>query len=178
MIEEQQCDVECRDKYGSTPLHSAALGGRLNIVQYLISEKGCDLMSRGRYGRTPLHGACQTGSLDIVKYLMGNVHPVSSLPFRFQDYEGHTSARNYSNNCYLPRWYEHDMYQEQVGEMFEFYTFNCCYLPRWYEHDMYQEQAGEMFEFYTFRDEYYPLPCFSHSHSVPTFFLFYSLSQW
>ena len=78
MIEEQQCDVECRDKYADTPLHTAALGGRLDIVQYLISERGCDPMSRGQYGRTPLHDACQTGRLDVVKYLMEDVKVDSS----------------------------------------------------------------------------------------------------
>ena len=78
MIEEQQCDVECRNKYGDTPLHRAAAGGRLDIVQYLISERGCDPMSRGWHGRTPLHDACHTGRLDVVKYLMEDVRVDSS----------------------------------------------------------------------------------------------------
>ena len=65
MIEEQQCDVECRDKYENTPLHCAALEGacRLDRVQYLIDERGCDPMSRDQWGRTPLHNACYCGSL-------------------------------------------------------------------------------------------------------------------
>ena len=28
LVEERNCDVECRDKYENTPLHHSALGGR------------------------------------------------------------------------------------------------------------------------------------------------------
>ena len=31
LAEEQQCDVECMNKCGSTPLHGAAQGGRLDL---------------------------------------------------------------------------------------------------------------------------------------------------
>ena len=77
-MEERNCDVECRNKNENTPLHRAALGGRLDIVQYLISERGCDPMSRGLHGRTPLHHACETGRLDVVKYLVEDVKVNSS----------------------------------------------------------------------------------------------------
>ena len=65
MIEERGCDVECRDKSDNTPLHIAALGGRLDIVRYLISERHCDLMCKAQHGSTSLHNACKTGRLDI-----------------------------------------------------------------------------------------------------------------
>ena len=60
----------CRDK--NTPLHCAAYGGALNVVQYLINERGCDPMCRGSYSSTPLHAACK-GGLDVVKYLIEDV---------------------------------------------------------------------------------------------------------
>ena len=57
--------MECRNKYGTTPLCDAAGGGRLDIVHYLINERGCDPMCRGRWGRTPLHRACEGGELNL-----------------------------------------------------------------------------------------------------------------
>ena len=36
LVVEQQCDVECGDKYGDTPLHNAAHGGRLDILLLLL----------------------------------------------------------------------------------------------------------------------------------------------
>ena len=65
--------MNCENKYENTPLHLAALRGRLDIVQYLISERGCDPICRSKYSRTPLHYACQGGRLDVVKYLMEDV---------------------------------------------------------------------------------------------------------
>lgn len=32
LVEQRSCDVECRDKYGDTPLHRAALGGRVKDI--------------------------------------------------------------------------------------------------------------------------------------------------
>ena len=73
LIQERNCDVECRDRENDTPLHEAAKNGRLDIVQYLIIEKGCDPMCRGRCNCTPLLSACLEGQLDVVKYLMEDV---------------------------------------------------------------------------------------------------------
>jgi ankyrin repeat protein len=79
LVEEINCDVECRNTYGITPLHDAAAEGRLDIVQYLISERGCDPMSRSNSGGTPLHQACgHGGSLDVVKYMIEDVKVDSS----------------------------------------------------------------------------------------------------
>ena len=72
-MEEQQCDVECRNKNGITSLHHAAGEGRFDIVQYLISERGCDPMCSGQWGRTPLHSACNKGQINEVKYLVEDV---------------------------------------------------------------------------------------------------------
>ena len=63
----------CRDKNTHTLLHIAALGGRLDILQYLINERGCDPMCRDQFGSIPLHCACDGGSLDVVRYLIEDV---------------------------------------------------------------------------------------------------------
>ena len=78
LVEEKNCDVDCRDKNGDIPLHSAATGGSVNTVQYLISERGCDPMCKGWNGRTPLHRACAHGKLDVAKYLIEDVKVDSS----------------------------------------------------------------------------------------------------
>ena len=62
--------MECRNDDEDTPLHCAAMGGRLDLVQYLISEKGCNPMCRGQNNNTPLHIASHLGHLDIVRYLV------------------------------------------------------------------------------------------------------------
>ena len=69
----RNCEMMSRDVYKDTPLHCAALEGKVDVVQYLICERGCDPMCRGGYGRTPLHRACQSGSLDVVEYLLEDV---------------------------------------------------------------------------------------------------------
>ena len=70
LVEERNCDVGSRNKYGDAPIHRAAFHGRLGIVQYLSSKRGCSPMCKGWWGRSPLHCACQKGSLDVVKYLV------------------------------------------------------------------------------------------------------------
>ncbi len=49
------CGIFTRDKYSNTPIHLAALEGRLNVLEFCVIEKGCDPMVRGQFGRTPLH---------------------------------------------------------------------------------------------------------------------------
>ncbi len=68
------CGTFTRDKYSNTPIHLAALEGRLNVLEFCVVEKGCDPMVRGQFGRTPLHNASQEGHLAIVKYLINEHH--------------------------------------------------------------------------------------------------------
>ena len=68
LLEERNCDLECRTEYESTPLHCAAMEGSLDIVQYLISERGCDPMCGNQSGTTSLHIASVFGHLDIVRF--------------------------------------------------------------------------------------------------------------
>ena len=70
-----------RGRHDQTPLHIAALHGRLEIVKYLINELNCDPnimisnVNNDKFcGRTPLHNASQNGQLHVVKFLIENQH--------------------------------------------------------------------------------------------------------
>ena len=69
LIEEQKCEMECKDRHNETPLHEAVKRGRLDIMKYLI-RKGCDPKHGGKSGGTALHHACQHGRVEEVKYLI------------------------------------------------------------------------------------------------------------
>lgn len=55
--------------FGMTPLHCAALKGRLDIFNKLM-EYGADIKLRANMGKTVLHFAVHGGNLDIVKSLV------------------------------------------------------------------------------------------------------------
>ena len=46
---------EIIDENFRTPLHSAALGGSLEVIKYLHDNKLCDVSARDNIGKTPLH---------------------------------------------------------------------------------------------------------------------------
>jgi len=62
--------LEQRDERGSTPLHLAALNGRLEAVK-LLAERGAALNARGPLGATPLRLALENGRNEIAAYLHG-----------------------------------------------------------------------------------------------------------
>ena len=64
------CDPYCKNMYGNTPLHNAALYGHLTVVTFFIEELNCDPNIPGLNGMTPLHAATQEGHVDIMKYLI------------------------------------------------------------------------------------------------------------
>ena len=73
LVEEQNCDVECRNMEGVTPLHYTA---SFDLMQYFIIDRHCDPKCEDRYGQNSLHWACgEFPNLDVVKFLIetGNV---------------------------------------------------------------------------------------------------------
>ena len=69
---ENGANIEAKDDYGNTPLHTAAnYGSTLEIVEYLI-ENGADIEANNNDGNTPLHHAAENGNLEIVEYLIEN----------------------------------------------------------------------------------------------------------
>ena len=80
LVEERNCDVECRNIYGATPLHKASAGGYFDVVHYLVIDRGCDPLSKSGDGSTALHSACADNSsnLDVVKFLLEKGNSPSS----------------------------------------------------------------------------------------------------
>ena len=52
-----------------TPLHSAILGGNLNVCKLLIEKHKVDVNASDVNGMTPLHLAFKKGDLEICKFL-------------------------------------------------------------------------------------------------------------
>ena len=88
----------CRNKFGNTPLHWAALSGRLDVLKFFISEKHCNPEFRGQFGRTPLQFSSEQGHLDMVKYLISEakVDPyLFESPLQFALRNGHVATALY-----------------------------------------------------------------------------------
>ena len=71
---EHKCDPLSKNKDNNTPLHFAALNGRLAVVKYFIEDLKCDPNSRGQWGRISLHHASENGHLDVIQYLIDTQH--------------------------------------------------------------------------------------------------------
>jgi ankyrin repeat protein len=65
----QGVDVNSKNEYGFTLLHTAVLCGSVDVVQYLIS-KGADVNARNYQDVTPLH--CAESNFDVVKCLVAH----------------------------------------------------------------------------------------------------------
>jgi ankyrin repeat protein len=52
------------------PLVSAASGGHLQVVKYLVGEAGADVRLAAPDGNTPLMWAARQGHVDVVEYLL------------------------------------------------------------------------------------------------------------
>ena len=70
LISEHQCNPQCTDKEGLTPLHYACAGGQLEIVKYFHDEELSGLVHKAHSGDTPLHFACKYNQVEVVKFLL------------------------------------------------------------------------------------------------------------
>ena len=78
LITEHNCNPQCTDKEGQTPLHYACASGLLEIVQYFHDNKLSDLVHTSNSGDTPLHFACKYDQVEIVQFLLsaGECNPL------------------------------------------------------------------------------------------------------
>jgi ankyrin repeat protein len=83
-------DVNARDYLGRTPLHWAAILGRVEEMYDLLSHPKTDRNARDKEGRTPLHEAVMRAQTDAVH---GLVLPQNGNPVEIdiQDNQGRTS---------------------------------------------------------------------------------------
>jgi ankyrin repeat protein len=68
---ENGADVNCKDKWGQTPLMESSYYGYLEIVKVLI-ENGVDVNCKNDNGDTPLMNSSHMNHLEIVKVLIEN----------------------------------------------------------------------------------------------------------
>ena len=76
-IVDLQYDPDLRDSIGRTPLHYAAMGGHLIIIQYLVSSDA-DPLSEDVFHKLPLHYAAALGHLDVVQLLVNIGSPLTA----------------------------------------------------------------------------------------------------
>ncbi|EPQ28819.1 uncharacterized protein PFL1_03622 [Pseudozyma flocculosa PF-1] len=69
LVQEAGAIVEMEDREGETPLHKAAMSGKLPVLTFLLSA-GADANAKDADGWTALHNACSRGYLDIVRVLI------------------------------------------------------------------------------------------------------------
>ncbi|XP_046548427.1 ankyrin repeat domain-containing protein 50-like [Haliotis rubra] len=59
------------DRFGINILHSACLGGDVDVVNYVLSHDMADIDSRAQCKRTPMMLAAENGHKEVVELLMG-----------------------------------------------------------------------------------------------------------
>ncbi|NAZ34551.1 MAG: hypothetical protein GU356_09810 [Pyrobaculum sp.] len=69
LLLEHGADLNAKNEGGWTPLHLAALNGRVDIVATLL-EHGADPNVQDKFGRTPLHLAASEGRVEVVRLLL------------------------------------------------------------------------------------------------------------
>lgn len=77
-------NINCKNHYGSTPLHRATFFGRVDVVQELLKHD-VNVIEQDNSGTTCLHEASRFGYLEIVKLII----PYSNLEFK--DNKGQTA---------------------------------------------------------------------------------------
>ncbi len=69
LITEAGAIVEMEDREGETPLHKAAMAGKLSATSLLLAQ-GANANAKDSDGWTALHNACSRGYLDLVRVLI------------------------------------------------------------------------------------------------------------
>ena len=77
--------INFKNKRGQTPLHTAALSGNLEVVQFLV-ENGADAMVKDGANRSLLHSASNSSSRELIEYLVKEL----KLNVNAQDIHGYT----------------------------------------------------------------------------------------
>jgi ankyrin repeat protein len=62
-------DINAKNQFGDTPLHSAALRGQKDLVESLIA-RGADINAKDSLGQTPLHIAAISGHKEVAEMLI------------------------------------------------------------------------------------------------------------
>ena len=74
-------NINCKDKYGSTPLHCAVIFNKKEIVKLLIKRGANPNIQNDTEGYTPLHNSVFYGEEEIIKALILNKAEIEKYPF-------------------------------------------------------------------------------------------------
>ena len=70
LLQVRKHDVNCKDNFGSTPMHIVCKEGHIEVAKELGSALyKCDFGSLDQTGNSPLHIACHYGHLNLVNFL-------------------------------------------------------------------------------------------------------------
>jgi cytohesin len=81
-------DVNARNTFGSSPLHSIVCFPYTDTAQLLIS-RGADINAKDNEGQTPLHVATVSGHYEMVKLLISN-----GADMKVRDHKGYTALKD------------------------------------------------------------------------------------
>ena len=59
-----------KDREGNSPLHTAIIGGNIDIIRRLVQEEIIDINSKANDEDAPIHEAARRGNLEAVKCLL------------------------------------------------------------------------------------------------------------
>ena len=93
---ENGADINAKDKWDQTPLHSAVYSGFSKMVELLINNKDTIVDAVDEWGQTPLHYASEKGYLEIIKKLISKKADVNTI-----DNYGNTPLHYASEKGYL-----------------------------------------------------------------------------
>ena len=70
LLAQRGVDVNAPSACGLTPIHIAAVDGRVGVINELLQVPGMDINARNPDGNTPLAIACHAGHLEVVSALL------------------------------------------------------------------------------------------------------------
>ena len=110
LVVEQQVDPLCKDEdWGYTSLHTACIGGDMEVIQFLINESQKymsleDVINeRAKNGNTPFHIAAFYGHLPVIKFFITELNFDPNTPGFMGRPALHTAAQQGRlESCQLP----------------------------------------------------------------------------
>ena len=93
LSDDAQCDVNCKDKTGATPLHYVSsgecIGGHIETAKLLLEKNGCDPNCKDMEGNTPIHYACYSDE-DVTQIIDMLLQSSTTCDPNIQDNNGMT----------------------------------------------------------------------------------------
>jgi RNA polymerase sigma factor (sigma-70 family) len=87
--------AKTRGPTGETPLHHAAAGGHIGIIDLLLADKAdINAQETNKYGGTPLHWAVRHGQVDAAKHLLAKGADAKAVNARNGQTALHVAARH------------------------------------------------------------------------------------